>query len=93
MISNREVLKRLGYLALIGLVGLLVAQPAAACSVCYGAPDSAMVKGMNNGIMVLLGVVGFVQIGLVALFLAIRHRMRELDRRKSQFQVLQGGVG
>ena len=31
-----------------------------ACAVCFGAPDSKMVQGMNAGIMVLLGFILFV---------------------------------
>ena len=42
-----------------GLLGALALQPASlfACAACYGASDSAMAKGMNWGILSLLGVV------------------------------------
>ena len=93
MNSNGKLLGRICCLIVIGVVCILTAQPVAACAVCYGAPDSAMTKGMNNGIMVLLGVVAFVQICLVALFMSIRQRTRKLNQRKSQFQELQGGTG
>ncbi len=65
---------------------------AAACAVCYGAAGSPMVDGMNNAILVLLGIVALVQGGLVALFFAIRQRSRDLERRRGEFEVLQGGV-
>ncbi len=30
------------------------------CSVCYGDPDSPMARGMNMGILTLMGFIGFV---------------------------------
>lgn len=33
---------------------------AQACSVCFGDPNSQMAKGVNAGVLVLLGVVGVV---------------------------------
>ena len=41
-----------------------IAQPAMACSVCYGEPGSPMVMGIQAGVLVLLGVVGTVLMGL-----------------------------
>ena len=70
----------------------LSAEPAGACAVCYGAADSAMTKGVNNGIMALLGVIAAVQIGFVALFISIRQRGRNLDRRNSRVEVIQEGA-
>ena len=35
---------------------LATAEPALACPVCFGASDSPMATGLNNGILVLLGV-------------------------------------
>lgn len=40
-----------------------------ACPVCYGDPANPMTHGMNSAILLLLGVVGFVQLGFVAMFL------------------------
>lgn len=64
-----------------------------ACAVCYGESDSALTEGMNNGILVLLGVVAAVQIGFVALFASMRQRARNLRERKERFQMIQGGLG
>ena len=76
------------------VVGVVVAPCLAeACAVCYGAVDSAMTEGMNNGILVLLGVIAAVQVGFVALFVSIRQRARQLRQRKDRFQVIQGGAG
>ena len=52
-----------------------------------------MTTGMNNGILVLLGIIAAVQIGFVALFLSIRQRARQMRLQKDRFQVIQGGAG
>ena len=69
----------------------LFAQPAWACAVCYGAPGDPMVKGMNAGIWVLLAVVGFVQIGFVAMFWSFWRRAREQRRFRESLRVIEGG--
>lgn len=81
-------MKRAGVLV---LATLLFAQAAAACPVCYGPPDDPMVKGTNNGIWVLLGVVGFVQLGFVALFVSFWRRARAQRRFRESFRVIEGG--
>ncbi|MEJ2085018.1 MAG: hypothetical protein P8Y44_04980 [Acidobacteriota bacterium] len=79
-------------LVIVGVILVATAEPAAACAVCFGDPDSAMTQGMNKGIVVLLGVVAAVQIFFVAVFMTIRQRSREIEERKGRFQVLKGGV-
>jgi hypothetical protein len=76
------------------LIALLVlaAPIASACPVCFGAPDSPMSKGTNNGIAVLLGIVFFVQIGFAAMFYSFWRRARALRRRREEFHVIQGGL-
>jgi len=78
----------------VGLIaGLwMMPEPATACAVCFGGADSALTQGMNNGILVLLGVVGVVQVGLVAMFYSFWRRARDLRARRDSFQVLDGGV-
>ena len=49
---------------LICLATISSAQTALACSVCYGDPNSPMTKGVEAGVLVLLGVVGTVLTGL-----------------------------
>lgn len=71
---------------------IVVASPALACPVCFGASDDPMAHGMNNGIFVLLGVIGAVQLGFVALFVTIRRRTRDYQQRKDSFEVLNGGM-
>jgi hypothetical protein len=77
---------------LTALLVLFIAGAAFACPVCYGAPDDPMVKGTNNGVWVLLGVVGFVQVGFGALFLSFWRRARAQRRFKDSLRVIEGGT-
>ena len=70
---------------------LLFAQSALACPVCFGAPGDPMTKGVSNGVWVLLGIVGFVQIGFVAMFWSFWRRAREQRRFRESLRVIEGG--
>lgn len=70
----------------------LFADAAMACAVCYGNPNDPMVKGTNNGILFLLGVVGFLWIGFAALFISFWMRARALRRRREEFHLIHGGA-
>lgn len=81
--------------AFVALLALVSARPALACPACFGAVgeiDSPMAEGMNNGILVLLGVVGGVQGGFAAFFLALWRRQKRRQQRKDSFDVIDGGV-
>ncbi len=76
--------------AIAACILLVLADPASACTVCYGGENSNMTTGMNNGIAALLGVVAFVQIGFVALFGSFWYRTRKLRKLKEQFHLIEG---
>lgn len=80
--------------AVIAAVLLFVLVPAAsyACPVCFGAPGSPQTKGMNNAIWFLLGTIGLVQAGFVALFVTFWKRARAAQRRRESFRLLDGGA-
>lgn len=82
-------------LAMILFAAVLVLAPSVteACAVCYGAADSALTEGVNNGILVLLGVIATVQVGFVALFLSIRQRAARERQRRESFELIRGGSG
>ena len=63
-----------------------------ACPTCYGDPNSPMTKGSDNAILFMLGVVGFVQIGFVGLFVTFWRRARALRRRRESLRLLDGGA-
>jgi hypothetical protein len=69
-----------------------LAPPAFACPVCWGAPDDPMVKGVNSGIWVLLGLVALVQIGFVAMFYSFWRKAREQRRFRESLRVIEGGT-
>ena len=95
MIYGKKAFTKLRDLPFVAIVAvaaaMLAAEPAMACAVCYGNPGDPMVKGMNNGIWVLLGLVGFVQIGFVAMFWSFWRKSREQRRFRESFRVLEGG--
>ncbi len=78
-----------------GLLAAVLAAvtPAAAraCAVCFGAADSNMAEGMNAGILALLGFVGLVQVGFIALFLRFRHRSKRLREHRDSLHLIRGG--
>ncbi|HEX6642277.1 MAG TPA: hypothetical protein VF215_14250 [Thermoanaerobaculia bacterium] len=68
---------------------LLAMTPVAlACPVCFGAPDDPMVKGVNNGIWVLLALVALVQVGFAAMFWSFWRRAREHKRFRDSLRVI-----
>ena len=71
---------------------LLVPAVLSACPVCYGAPNSPMTKSSNNAIIFMLGIIGFVQVGFVAMFWSFWRRAKELRRRRESFRLLDGGA-
>ena len=77
MSRYRTAIMSLAILACLGV--LLSAQPALACSVCYGDPNSAMSKGAQAGVLVLLGVVGTVLTGLASLLIFWMRRAANLE--------------
>jgi hypothetical protein len=63
-------------LTVMAVVLLAFARPAVACPVCFGAPDSPQVKGMQMGILVLLAVTVVVLGSFAAFFLYLRRRQK-----------------
>ena len=79
-------------IAAVLLVLALTPAVAHACPVCFGSSDSLMAKGTDNAMLFMLGIVGFVQLGFIGLFVTFWRRARALRRRRESFRVLDGGV-
>ncbi len=77
MSRNRLASMSLAILVCLGV--LLSAQPALACSVCYGDPNSAMSQGAKAGVLVLLGVIGAVLTGFASLLIFWMRRAASLE--------------
>lgn len=76
----RKDLRPVLVVALAALVVLVVgATEAGACAVCYGNPQSPMVKGIAAGIWVMLGCIGFILAGFASVFLYWVYRSRHID--------------
>ncbi len=86
MRQNRLASMSLAILACLGV--LLSSQPALACSVCYGDPNSAMTQGAQAGVLVLLGVVGVVLTGLGSLLLFWMRRAAQLQALEEANQAI-----
>ncbi len=63
-------------LLVMSLAMLLFTSNAQACSVCFGAKDSLLTKGLAWGILSLLGVLSFILVGIVAFFNHLRKAER-----------------
>jgi len=78
--------------ALAALVLVLAfAAVASACPVCYGTQQTPLTKSAGNGVLFLLGIVGSVQVGFVALFFSFWKRTKALQQKREQFQIIEGG--
>lgn len=64
-------------------------QWAAACSVCFGNPESGMTQGMRAGIWVLLGVTGVVLAGFVVFIVYLVRRARMFEPSTMGLEVIQ----
>jgi uncharacterized membrane protein YphA (DoxX/SURF4 family) len=77
----------------VGFMALALPQIASACATCFGAPDAPMTKGMNNAILMLIGVVGLVYVGIGKVALDFRKRARRLaekEKPKPQLRLIRG---
>lgn len=91
--SPQHAARSTQHFLVLALIAFTMAAPDAfACAVCYGAPGDPMVKGVNNGIWVLLGLVAFVQLGFVAMFWSFWRRAREQRRFRESLHVVDGGA-
>ena len=70
--------QQLRVLATATVVTLVMAVPRVllACAVCYGAPEAAQTKGMNLGIVTMLGVTGVVLGSFGAMMFCFARRAR-----------------
>ena len=66
------------FLFALATAALLLPQIAHACPVCFGDIGGPAARGLNNGILVMLGVVFTVQVGFVAMFIGIMCRGKHL---------------
>jgi hypothetical protein len=82
--------ERRAQIAVVILV-FAVATVASACPVCYGTQQTPLTKSASNGVLFLLGIVGSVQVGFVALFISFWKRTKALQQKRDQFQIIEGG--
>jgi hypothetical protein len=88
---NRSTTRLLVTLLVVMAIGLLSAAPANACATCFGAEDAAMTRGMNGGILTLLGIIGAVQVGFVGMFAGFIVRSKKLRATNDRVGSTRGG--
>ena len=71
--------KACGVAALVIWMSMASATAALACPVCFGAPDSPQVRGLQMGILALLGVTVVMLGAFATFFLYLRRRLRAAD--------------
>lgn len=87
MIRPARAIRGQAITAMAVLAGALMAGDAVACATCFGNPDSNMSKGVVWGVIVLVGIVGFVlaSVAGVGLFWLQRgRRLTQLDSSSSE---------
>ena len=62
---------------LLMLIGF--SSEAFACSVCFGDPNSPMIKGLAWGVWVLMGFIGGVLALFTVFFISLHRRMKNLS--------------
>ena len=81
---SRRTRLRLVLLISLCLAAITIAQPALACSVCFGDPNSSMTHGAQAGVLVLLGVV----VGLLSLIASLlffwMRRAADIEAQRNQ---------
>jgi len=80
--------------ATVAAVWLGLPAVAAACATCFGDPQAPATQGMNNAILMLLGVVGLVYVGIVKLFWDFRKRSKKLEEQqpvRPRLRLIHGG--
>ena len=88
---RRSVRRLLATLVVLAALGVLSAAPAIACATCFGAEDAAMTRGMNGGILTLLGIIGAVQGGFVAMFAGFIVRSKKARATNDRVGSTRGG--
>ena len=69
------------YLAfpLLWAIFFILPNSASACAVCFGAPDSPIAKAVSWSVIALLGIVLIVLTGVMAFFVYLAKRAREVE--------------
>ncbi len=78
--------------AVLAIAVVLIPARAWACPVCFGQVEGPMADAINNGILVMLGLVVVVQVGFVAMFVGFWRRSKRLREQAERFTVINGGL-
>jgi heme/copper-type cytochrome/quinol oxidase subunit 2 len=90
-------MRRSGEIVLTAAAAVWLGLPriAAACATCFGDPQAPATQGMNNAILLLLGVVGVVYVGIGKVFWEFRKRSKKLEEQqpvRGRLRLIHGGT-
>ena len=68
--------------AIVMTIALTVSD-AMGCAVCFGDPNSAMTRGAEAGILVLLGVIGSLLMAIIGMIIFWTRRARHLTQTQN----------
>ncbi len=71
-------MRQRSFLLVVAATALFLPQVAEACPVCFGDIGGPAARGVNNGILAMLGVVFTVQIGFAVMFVGMVRRAKKL---------------
>lgn len=74
-------MRRFAWLGSGWICAVLPSAPVGACAICFGDPNSSMAQGARAGILVLIGVVGFVLSWITGIAVFWMFRARALRRQ------------
>jgi hypothetical protein len=91
--GKEHMSKACGVAVLVICMSMASATAALACPVCFGAADSPQVKGMQMGILALLGVTVVMLGAFAGFFLYLRRRLRAAEMMEQASAVQQAAHG
>jgi hypothetical protein len=84
-------MRRFAALLTFATAVLLLPQVAEACPVCFGDIGGPAARGVNNGVLTMLGVVFGVQIAFAVMFVGIVRRSKKLSEINESVDALKEG--
>ena len=68
---------------IIGIIIFVFPQTSHACAVCYGDPQAPMTAGLNQAILFLLGVIGFILSIILTVCVYFYKRTKSLNKARA----------
>ena len=70
----------------LSVINVVLPSLVSACSVCFGATKSEVFRGLQAGVLLLIGMIVIVFFGIGGFLLAARHRLQRLESDPTEVQ-------